>query len=82
MIEMMMFALIQWGVFTAALARPKHRNVAAWFLIGGLLPLVGIVVLLVLPALPAQRSRPARMPRLPERMVSRRPLVELPSLAS
>ena len=44
---MILFAMIQWGLLTAWIASSKQRNVAAWFGIGAMLPLIGLVLLFV-----------------------------------
>lgn len=50
------------GVVCASLAGSKGRNALGWFVIGFLLPLIGIILVLVLPAIdelgnPAQAAR-------------------------
>ena len=44
MLEMLLFAMIQWGLLTAVIARAKHRDAAGWFGIGAALPVVGLVM--------------------------------------
>ena len=56
MLEMVLFAMIQWGVLTAMIARAKHRDIAAWFGIGATLPVFGLIAAILVDAKP----RPAR----------------------
>ena len=49
MTQMLLFAMIQWGLLTAWIASSKQRNAAAWFGIGAVLPLIGLVLLIVSP---------------------------------
>jgi hypothetical protein len=65
MTELMVFAMMQWGIFTAAIARSKQRNVAAWFAVGAVLPVIGIAILIAMPAQPRRAIRPARLRALP-----------------
>jgi hypothetical protein len=52
MLEMVLFAMIQWGVLTAMIARAKHRDVAAWFGIGAALPVFGLVAAIIVDVKP------------------------------
>lgn len=67
MLEMVLFAMIQWGVLTAMIARAKHRDLAAWFGIGAALPVFGLVAAIIVDAKPrtAKSTQPvrARAPR-------------------
>ena len=56
MLEMVLFAMIQWGVLTAMIARAKHRDIAAWFGIGAALPVFGLIAAILVDAKP----RPAK----------------------
>ena len=56
MLEMVLFAMIQWGVLTAMIAREKHRDVAAWFGIGAALPVFGLIAAIIVDVKP----RPAK----------------------
>ncbi len=62
MLEMVLFAMIQWGVLTAMIARAKNRDLAAWFGIGAALPVVGLVAAILVDAKPrtAKSPQPAR----------------------
>jgi len=42
-----MFAMIQWGAITALIARSKNRDVAGWFALGAVLPVIGLVMAIV-----------------------------------
>jgi hypothetical protein len=54
------------AVAAAAIARTKNRDALGWFLITGLLPIVGLIIVAVLPSLPPMAPaglRPVRCPR-------------------
>jgi hypothetical protein len=57
---MFALAMVQWGFLTAVIARGKRRNAALWFLLGAVLPVVGIVVALAVDTAPRQRPAPKR----------------------
>jgi hypothetical protein len=52
------------GVVCATLASAKRRNVLTWFLVGSLIPVVGLILILVLPSLGFDAS--AGLGRKPE----------------
>lgn len=52
MLEMVLFAMIQWGVLTAVIARAKNRDLAAWFGIGAALPVFGLVAAILVDVKP------------------------------
>ncbi|MBA2540762.1 MAG: hypothetical protein H0V17_14075 [Deltaproteobacteria bacterium] len=56
MIEMLMFAMIQWGAITAVIARSKNRDVAAWFALGAVLPVIGLLMAIMAEAKPRASS--------------------------
>lgn len=41
---MLLFAMIQWGVLTALIARSKNRDLGGWFALGAALPVIGLVL--------------------------------------
>lgn len=41
---MLIFAMIQWGLLTAVIARSKNRDVGGWFALGAVLPVIGLVL--------------------------------------
>ena len=57
MLEMLLFAMIQWGLLTAVIARAKHRDAAGWFALGAALPVFGLVMAIM--ATP--KPRPTRI---------------------
>jgi hypothetical protein len=60
MTAMLVMIMIQWGAITAWLARSKRRNLAAWFAIGALLPVIGVGVVLAMPVKPKAAPRPRK----------------------
>ena len=54
MMQALLFAMVQWGFLTAAIASSKNRNAAAWFGIGAALPLIGLVMVIVANKQPRQ----------------------------
>lgn len=66
MLEMVLFAMIQWGVLTAMIARAKHRDVAAWFGIGAALPVFGLIAAILVDVKPrttkTTQPKAARVP--------------------
>ena len=63
MTGMLMLMMVQWGALTAWLVRSKRRNLAAWFALGAVLPVIGVALAI---AVPVKVSRVSR-PRLPAR---------------
>ena len=60
---MLLFAMIQWGVLTALIARSKNRDVAGWFALGAALPVIGLVVAVTATTKPRPRTaRPTVAP--------------------
>ncbi len=55
---MLIFAMIQWGLLTAMIARSKNRDVGGWFALGAALPVIGLV--LAITAEPKPRTRQLR----------------------
>lgn len=49
MTGMLVLMMVQWGALTAWLARSKRRNLAAWFVLGAVLPVIGVGVVLAMP---------------------------------
>jgi hypothetical protein len=56
MIEMLMFAMIQWGAITALIARSKNRDVAGWFALGAVLPVIGLLMAILADTKPRARA--------------------------
>lgn len=53
-----MFAMIQWGVLTALIARSKNRDLAGWFAVGAVLPVIGLVLAMMATPKPRLRTTP------------------------
>jgi hypothetical protein len=49
MTGMLVLMMVQWGALTAWLVRSKRRNLAGWFAIGAVLPVIGVGVALAMP---------------------------------
>ncbi len=49
---MLIFAMIQWGLLTAMIARSKNRDVGGWFAVGAALPVFGLVLAITATAKP------------------------------
>lgn len=66
MVAMLMLAFVQWGFLTATIATSKNRNSAAWFALGGALPVLGLVMAMVVSDKPRVEETVvrARAPRL------------------
>jgi hypothetical protein len=56
MLEMLLFAMIQWGLLTAMIARSKNRDLGAWFAVGAVLPVIGLVMAIMSEAKPRTRA--------------------------
>lgn len=51
----MLFVIMFLGaIISAVVASSKNRNAIGWFFVGGLFPLLGVILAIVLPANPAQ----------------------------
>jgi FtsH-binding integral membrane protein len=50
--ELALLITVVGGLVAAGIATTKDRNPFGWFLIGGLFPLIGIILAIVLPAVP------------------------------
>lgn len=57
MLEMLIFAMLQWGLLTAMIARSKNRDVGGWFAVGAVLPVFGLVLAITATAKP-RTARP------------------------
>jgi hypothetical protein len=58
MMGMMMLMMVQWGALTAWLVRGERRNLAAWFAIGAVLPVIGVGLAIAMPVkVPRVRAR-------------------------
>ena len=44
---LLVLAMVQWGFLTAMIARGKKRDPALWFVLGAVLPVIGMFVALV-----------------------------------
>ena len=55
MLEMLLFAMIQWGLLTAMIARSKNRDLGGWFALGAVLPVIGLVMAIMAEAKPRTR---------------------------
>ena len=49
---MLLFAMVQWGVLTALIARSKNRDVGGWFALGAALPVIGLALAIAATAKP------------------------------
>jgi hypothetical protein len=73
MMGMIVLMMVQWGALTAWLARSKRRNLAAWFAVGAVLPVIGVGLALAVPVKQPRRPR-KRASATPVALPAHRPL--------
>lgn len=69
---MLLLAMVQWGFLTAVIARGKRRDPARWFVVGAVLPVIGLVIAIA-------ASTPPRRRRLATLRAHRRALRLVPA---
>lgn len=74
---MFVLAMVQWGVVTAVIARGKRRDASLWFLLGAVLPVVGMIIALAVDTAP--KPRPVMKRRQPATLAPAWPRASIPS---
>lgn len=60
MVALLVLGMVQWGFLTGVIARSKNRDLAKWFAIGAVLPVIGLGLAVASSTLPRTVPQPRR----------------------